>query len=673
VTNSIDLGGRLPQVDEYNRNQHRSLKRLNEALTDDLRLRDERVDDFGIDGTIEVHLNGWATNFRSDVQVKSRLTDARNQDGSLSYKAEVPNLNYLLNGRSPLYIVYVHDTNALLYAWVRDEVKRIESTNGDWKAQGNVTLRLCTALDAAACVEIRERVLKEGILRRQVLDLVYKAASSSIQLVIDGSTFEIEKHEDLVKLIAEQGVAFCNAGAPQQLVENASTLTHAERELPAIALALGYAEYTRGRYASADGHLVTARLKASELDGSSQRLLLLISNACDLELGRLGRDQYLANEGAIVGDTGPLARQHQAGKVWNEYLQVRNPREVQALVLQLEVLHNESVGDVNDTVENRFQLALALVTAETEALITDLLTINAQDQVAQHVDLPWLTKGHHHGQWRKGWDALITRQTELVALATQLHNPVFLGRAKGVGALAKFQRLLMERLMGAPQGRPQPNQDAQICELITEVKSAKQLAASIGNLDEEIRLTLRLAEMHMALGNVVVAKELATGALQRASAFRYPLLVKQAESLSRGEWFFNTIETQLKNARDQDEDELVAAQTNADIEGLSLSTLHLIDLPPDRLEAVRNEHYAMQIVARERLSFCRHLHIIQDLAHTRQRATFYAVAPTQACRCDLYQTTSAVPSQNVRQLVDAFKTDVCHDCMSRVPKRRSCE
>ena len=120
----IDPGGPLPQVDGYSKNQHRSLKRLNAALVDDLRFRYERID-----GTIEVYVSGRdleQQNLR--VQLKSQVRDARNHVGSLSY---VPNLVYLLSGRSP--VVYVIDTDSLLYAGVRDEIKRIES---DWKRQG---------------------------------------------------------------------------------------------------------------------------------------------------------------------------------------------------------------------------------------------------------------------------------------------------------------------------------------------------------------------------------------------------------------------------------------------------------------------------------------------------------------------------------------------------------
>lgn len=669
MSDQIDLGGPLPQVDAYNKNQHRSFNRLNAALIDDLRFRDERIDDFGVDGTIEVHIGGRATNLRADAQLKSMEHDARNTDGSLSFSADVSNVVYLLNGRSPLYIIYVLDTDSLLYAWVRDEVARIESENADWKKQGTVTIRFRSALDIRACEEIRDRVLREGVFRRQVSEFVSKAAGGTIQLHIEASTFKVAKREDVARLIAEHGVALATSGAPQQVVEKASSLTQSERELPAVALALGYAEYARGRYAASDGYLAIARLRESELDPKRQCLLLLVSNACDWELGRISRSEYLANEDAIVGDSGPIARQLKAKVLWDAYLEDRHPDRVVELVANLEKLLNESIVDPDDSSENRFQLAVAFLTAETDALISTLVTINAQGQIAKQADLPWTPQGKL-SEWKQRWDTLLDRQKQLAADAVRLNNPMFIGRANALLAFAEFQRLLIERLMSVPLRAPPPDQEAQIYALMPTVDAAQQLAVSVGDIEEEIRLTLRLADMYMALGNDGAAKRLATGALSRARSLRLGRLVNQAEALSRGKWFVHTYEQQLRAVREQDEDEVLAIESDDAIDQLARSTIHALGLPDNRLAAIRLEHETMRLLARERLSFCRHLGVIQDLAHTRSQATFYAEVPDQACRCALYGTESSA-SKDVRRLLQEFKARVCRDCLSKSPKKRS--
>jgi hypothetical protein len=579
VTDEFDLGGPLPTVDKSNKNQHRSLTRLNAALIDDLRFRDERVDDFGVDGSIEVHIGGKATNLRSDVQLKSMEADGRNRDGSLSYSAKVSNLVYLLNGRSPIYVIYVLDTDSLLYVWVRDEINRIESENAGWKAQGNVTLRLRTDLDSAAGGEVRDRILREGVFRRQVAEFVSKAAGGTVLLSVDASTFSIAKRDDVAKLIADHGVALAESGLPQAVLEKASALTLSEREQPAVALAIGYSEYTRSHYAASDGHLTIARLRESELDPKGKVLLALISNACDLELGRVTRSEYLANEASIVGDRGPLARQLKAKVLWNAYLEDRHPDRVTTLVSELAELTDESDADPGDSAENRFQLRLALLTAKTDALISELLTMNAQGQMAERVELPWIAPTRTAPDWKQQWEALLEQQRELLAEAVRLNNPIFLGRGNALKAFAEFQRLLMERLMSAPLGTQPPDQDAQIYSLLPAVDAAQQLAISVGDVEEEIRLTLRLADMFMALGNDTAAKRLATGALARARALRFERLIAQAEALSRGEWFVHGFERQLRSVREQDEDELLAGEPDDAIDRMARTTLHAMGLP----------------------------------------------------------------------------------------------
>ena len=669
--NPVDLGGPLPQVDTYNTNQQRSLKRLISVLTDDLRLRDERADDFGVDFSLEVHVSGRATNIRGDAQLKSLERDARNRDGSLSFSADVSNIVYLLNGRSPLYVVYVLDTNSLLYAWVRDEVAGIESTKPDWKAQGTVTIRFSRTLDAAACEEIRDRILQEGVFRRQVSELVGKAASGTIHLSVDASTFRIAKPDEIAQLIEKQGLALVSSGAPQEVLEKATFLTQSERELPAVALALGYAEYTRGRYAACDGQLALARLQESALDPKRQVVLSLISNACDLELGRISRSVYLKNEAAIVGDNGPLARQLKAKVLWDEYWSDRHPDRASELVTGLESLLQVSLHDSEESPGNIFQLTFTLLTARTDFLVSELLTINTREEISERIDLPWLPQVPMQSDWQQRWDILIDAQKQLVASAVELRNPALTGRAKALLVFAEFQRLLTERLISIPLASTRPDHSPQIYSLMPTVESAQELAISIGDIEEEIRLTLRLADMFMALGNDTAAKRLASGTLGRARALRLGRLTEQAEALARGDWFVHAYEQKLRARRDLDEDELLAVESDEELVRLSRAAIHLMKLPENRLATILAEHEAMRSVARERLSFCRHLHVIQDLEHTREQETFYAEIPDQVCRCALYGSSSAIPSKDPQRLLVEFKAQICRNCESKSPKRSS--
>jgi hypothetical protein len=59
--------------------------------------RFETIRDKGIDMTVEIKQNGYYTNFRFAIQLKSTASVKPGKDGTLSYPIEISNLNYLLN------------------------------------------------------------------------------------------------------------------------------------------------------------------------------------------------------------------------------------------------------------------------------------------------------------------------------------------------------------------------------------------------------------------------------------------------------------------------------------------------------------------------------------------------------------------------------------------------
>ena len=99
--------GPLPESDENARLQRESIKALHRLLAglNDLVLRDERIEDYGVDGSFELNVAGRMTNFRAQVQMKSSAHVKVTQDGYISLEVATSNLNYLLNGSSPIYVL----------------------------------------------------------------------------------------------------------------------------------------------------------------------------------------------------------------------------------------------------------------------------------------------------------------------------------------------------------------------------------------------------------------------------------------------------------------------------------------------------------------------------------------------------------------------------------------
>src|SRR5260370_25809627 len=92
--------GPLQETDENARLQRESIKALNRLLAglNDLIFRDERTEDYGVDGSFELNVAGRMTNFRAQVQMKASAHVKVTQAAYIPLEVATSNLNYLLNG-----------------------------------------------------------------------------------------------------------------------------------------------------------------------------------------------------------------------------------------------------------------------------------------------------------------------------------------------------------------------------------------------------------------------------------------------------------------------------------------------------------------------------------------------------------------------------------------------
>ena len=122
--------GPYPKEDRPDELQQGSLLALKNALPGQLFLvRDERVDDKGVDLSLELKHDGSFLNIRGQLQMKGTDKQELNADGSFSYPVKTSNLHYLLNGLSPLYVVWIEPRNELRFVWARDEARRLHQEN----------------------------------------------------------------------------------------------------------------------------------------------------------------------------------------------------------------------------------------------------------------------------------------------------------------------------------------------------------------------------------------------------------------------------------------------------------------------------------------------------------------------------------------------------------------
>jgi hypothetical protein len=77
-------------------------------------------------------------------------------------------------------------------------------------------------------------------------------------------------------------------------------------------------------------------------------------------------------------------------------------------------------------------------------------------------------------------------------------------------------------------------------------------------------------------------------------------------------------------------------------------TLDSLGLPAYRLPVLERDAEACRQIARERVDFCRHVNLVQDLSHTRSPSTCYATDPLRACICEKLGHKSKVRARTPR-------------------------
>ncbi len=89
-----------------------------------------------------------------------------NTDGSYSVSVETSNLNYLLNGTCPIYVLFRPENKELRFSFARPEWNRISATNPDWRESGSITIRFAHVLDTTGLQTIRDAIIREHLFMR---------------------------------------------------------------------------------------------------------------------------------------------------------------------------------------------------------------------------------------------------------------------------------------------------------------------------------------------------------------------------------------------------------------------------------------------------------------------------------------------------------------------------
>jgi hypothetical protein len=662
--------GPLPIADNNGELQRRSFDAFRAALpTARFLFRDEGTDDAGVDASIELLIDSRYTNLRAQVQLKGTASEENNEDGSISLAVRTATLNYLLNGPSPIFILYIFPRNELRFAWARDERRRLDQANRDWMQQETVTIRFEQPITETSLEEIHLRIRQEAQLQRRIHDQIGRAgAGERVVTSIDPQTLNNTDPDQAAQLLLTAGVTIVSAGYAEPVKHLFGLLRPSDARLPRIKLVHAYADYATGRFQLALAQLGEVELVRAELPANDQQLLTYLRDACAYQTGRIDSDEYRRR---LEEQTGGLADGLNASYTISSLrVALFGQADLAAreeILSQMRTAVERVTSDVDITEAFKIHVKLILLESEGhQSLLTSLEEMHRarlRQELRQEVDIVALLKAHRNrwADWERSADAMLQE-------ALALRNPLLVADALAVRLIIRIANLMHIRLLtpifGVPTDLPEeimliPKRDAE---------QAMAIYSAADQLEGELRIRIALADLLALAGQREEAEEIARDVLPKAQAMGYAAIEEKAQMLLTGNTIPDFYARNAEIANTQDSDFRLAVESDEGVREFALDLLAAYDLPQERLPVLERECQSFRAIAIERLKWCQHIELIENLKHTDRKDTLYSVDPLRRCFCSLHKYESAIESTDWVSLIKAFKGAYCEGCPDRQPK-----
>ena len=661
--------GPLPRSDRNSELQELSLNLFRSALPPDkFVFRDERTNDLGVDGSLELKIRSRGTNLRAQVQLKATESIQSNQDGSISVQVTTANLNYLLNGPSPLYVLALFPSGELRFLWARDERLRLDSVNQNWLRQDYVTIRFRNRLDADSIDEIHERIQKEARLQRSVTEALATASNTdSVIVSIDPVDLKLTDPLKAQTILESSGTLIVTAGYPEEIHNLTRLLDLQTARLPRILLVRAYADYMLGRYPGAYALLSEAMMRPNELSLEDKQFLEFLRDGCDYQSGRLTLEQMAARIKAAKSGDGRFALSQRLTQLRYDVL-LQREREPRATALETLRTAVSQVLKMDDTSE-AFKLYAkeALLEAEGYNLTRDFLMQLGEARMGlqlgrdPNLGLLWSEHSGHFLAWEREMIALIHD-------AVQLKHPLLIASTTLVRASVHHMFLTNHRSSGIMFNLPVQVSENAVQSFITSVQGVVSIYVQAGQFEGELRSKLLIADFLDLIDHTADAKAIAQEILPKAQALGYAVISARAEAHISGDSLQHKIRTSwiLKKSDDERSRE-TAKESDQEMRRNAAQMLRVLDLPKERLPVLERTYASIRDAAKQQVSWCKHLDLLENKFHELSPSTMYKVDPPRAAICKRYGYRSLLQHPDWVALFDAFKKMYCEGCKEREP------
>ena len=667
----LDDLGPLPESDDNSVLQAESFKALENALpTDRFVLREEPQPDAGVDRSIELRIGGRYTGMRAHVQVKARAETKANSDGSVSYSADVSNINYLLNGASPLYVVYLADRRELRYAWVRDEVSRIRGENLGWMGQKTVTLRFTAVLAEAGLRDIHGRIRQDARLDRQIHDILSRAEVTEKTIHVNLKKSKVTDPEEVRDLLLRVGMTLVSEQEAGAVLASIHMLRPPDRRLARILLIQAFAEYSLGRYLSASACMAELTVRAAELADADREFLGVLRAACEYREGRIPTQEYIDRQRAASERAeGVFGLTLRVEYLWHELLEEQSNKDVS----------EDRLARMRSAVDQILGMEDASTTAKLRARIAwlhcdGMRVVNAYNYGFGIVEMRALVGGPHEIQntmepLKLRLQSWVEDANQLVEDALRLGNENILADAVWARSMILFAHISFMEMKLTPDGISS-NRRLITDHILPGLEQAIRCYEAGDHLESGLRTKVLLADYFHLMDEKDRALDLAKLVHPIALAYRYTKIAADAERHLSGVPFFRILQEQYRSFRAQPWEFRLADQTEEGIRKSARDLMETLRLPSSQLAGMIQEVTSWRDVARERLSWCRHIDIVDGPRDVNDLGMVFRADVVKTCVCEKHGHLSRNGTADWRTDVKEFKAYFCESCPNRDPKHR---
>jgi hypothetical protein len=671
VSSDSSSSGPYPKSDRNDELEDLSFRAFQNALpVQRFVFRDERGKDKGVDGSLELKINSGFTNLRGQVQLKGTDSEKVNADGSVSLQVKTRNLVYLINGPSPIYVLYVVPRDELRFLWAREEYDRLNQENPDWRQQETVTLHFRRILTPDALDQIHDRIRREAQLHQRILDILGRASSNErVVTAIDPATLVNTDPDEIYQLLLTSGTTIVAAGYAMQVKNVAGLLNPAAAQSPRIQLIRAYAEYTLGRYQLALGYIAEASLRLGELSLDDQQFITYVRDGCEYQTGRISLSELAARtEARIKQGTGAIPVIERLNQKRALLLGEADIERRAALLTEFRAVANEILGlDVADP----FKLLVRLLLAEAEghqSIITsysDIAHNNFLKALGRNVNPEQVldTQQENYYRWEDSLEPVLRD-------AVASNNPLVFANALLIKTTVKAGYLANSKMLAFMFNASVKISQKWLHASMADAERAMKIHAQAGQLEGELRAKLALADLFNFAEQETAARELAKDVLPKARAMDYAGLVSHAEAILSGHTLAEGAEAWVSAQLDEDPDYSIVSEPEEMLLRFARESHEALGLPPEMLPAAELQAFALRDVARERLEWCRHIDLTQEDLLARVRGVQSSAASPSRCICLKFNYELGGDSADWKDAISAFKERYCVGCPARSPKRQ---